>query len=898
MDLGSDRIRATLTMGLSPGTKLASYEILSLAGEGGMGEVYRARDTRLGRDVAIKTLPATLARDAERLARFEREARLLAALNHPGIATLYGVEEHDETPYLVMELVEGETLAERIGRGPLAVDDTLALFGRIAEALEAAHEKGIIHRDLKPANIKITPEGQVKVLDFGLAKALVETDAPSDLSQSPTFALEGTQAGMILGTAPYMSPEQARGKAVDRRTDIWAFGCVLFEALCGKKAFDGETVTDVFADIVKNEPAWERLPSTTPWRVRELLQRCLRKDPRHRLREIGDARLALEDAAVEPEPRTAPGERGPRRLPAYAAFALAGALVSGVAVWALTRPGPAAVKRLAIQLPPIDFLIRGPGSPVVISPDGRSLVCLGMRNGRDQLYLRRLDRLEATPIEHTEGARHPFFSPDGAWLGFYARGALHKVSVDGGLPVKIVDLPPGPAGPPGEASWGDDGFIYYVPTTTSPVFRVPAEGGTPEAVTRLDKEAGEVGHFWPEALPGGRGLLFTVWSGALQTAQVAAQAPGSEGHVLLTPGTQPRLAGADNIVFCQGNALYAARLDTDRMTLRGPPIPVVEAVEVNPSGAAQYTISPRGTLVYVPAQQSVFEGRLAWVDRGGKVMANALTGIASDTTSFRLSPDGKRVVVAFGLPREMWVYHLSGQPPVPLAQGLQPSEPIWDPTGHDIAFTTPTPYSLYRVKADGSSAPVLLAEDLNATPWNWTPDGREILVQAYRKGGSDILAIAADGSREPREVLATDHNEGEPALSPDGRWLAYVSDLTGQGEVWVRAWDGSGAPVRVSREGGQEPQWGPRGRELYFQRLSAIDEPTLFSVALTSGDSLRLSAPRELFSSPFVYLGAPSYAVGADGRFLMGGSGRYLGASQAVVVLDWFSELDRLLAKR
>jgi Tol biopolymer transport system component len=885
-------------MGLSPGTKLASYEILALAGEGGMGEVYRARDTRLGRDVAIKTLPETLAQDAERLARFEREARLLAALNHPGIATLYGVEEHDETPYLVMELAEGETLSERIARGALPVDEALALFRQIAEALEAAHEKGIIHRDLKPANIKMTPDGQVKVLDFGLAKALVETDAPSDLSQSPTFALEGTQAGMILGTAPYMSPEQARGKPVDRRTDIWAFGCVLFEALCGQKAFDGETVTDVFADIVKNEPTWERLPPTTPWRVRELLQQCLRKDPRHRLREIGDARLALEDAAVEPELRPAPGERGPKRAAAYAAFALAGALVSGVAVWALTRPGPPPAKRFAIHLPPIDFLIRGPGSPVVLSPDGARLVCLGMRNGRDQLYLRRLDRLEATPIEHTEGARHPFFSPDGAWLGFYAQGALHKVSLDGGLPVKIVDLPEAVAGPPGAASWSDDGFVYYVPTATSPIFRVAAEGGTPEAVTHLDKEAGEVGHFWPEALPGSQGLLFTVWSGALQTAQIAAQAAGSVDHVLLAPGTQPRSAGPDNIVFCQGNALYAARLDTGRMALRGPPIPVVEAVEVNPSGAAQFTVSPRGTLVYAAAQQSVFEGRLAWVDRGGKVVEDALSGIASDTTSFRLSPDGKRVVVAFGLPREMWVYHLSGQPPVPLAQGLQPAEPIWDPTGHDVAFMTPTPSSLYRVRADGSSEPVLIAEDFDVVPWSWTPDGREILVQANRRGGSDILAIAADGSREPREVLATEHNEWHPSLSPDGRWLAYVSDLTGQGEVWVRSWDGSGAPVRVSREGGQEPQWGPDGRELYFQRLSAGDEPTLFSATLTSNDPLGFSSPRELFMSPFVYLAAPSYAVAADGRFLMGGGGTHLGASEAVVVLDWFSELDRLLANR
>jgi Tol biopolymer transport system component len=778
------------------------------------------------------------------------------------------------------------------------VDDALALFGRIAEALEAAHEKGIIHRDLKPANIKITPDGQVKVLDFGLAKALVETDAPSDLSQSPTFALEGTQAGMILGTASYMSPEQARGKPVDRRTDIWAFGCVLFEALSGKKAFDGETVTDVFADIVKNEPAWERVPSTTPWRVRELLRQCLRKDPRHRLREIGDARLALEDAALEPEPPTAARGRGQRRVPVYAAFALAGALVSGVAVWALMHPGPAPVKRFAIRLPPIDSLIRGPGSPVVLSPDGACLVCLGMRNGSDRLYLRRLDRLEATPIEHTEGARHPFFSPDGAWLGFYAQGALHKVSLDGGLPVKIVDLPEALAGPPGAASWSDDGFVYYVPSATSPIFRVSAEGGTPEPVTRLDKEAGEIGHFWPEALPEGQGLLFTVWSGAIQTAQVAAQAPGSESHVLLAPGTQPRSAGPDNIVFCQGNALYAARLDTGRLVLRGPPIPVVEAVEVNPSGAAQFTISSRGTLVYVPAQQSVFEGRLAWVNRGGSVAGDAVTGIASDTTSFRLSPDGKRVVVAFGLHQEMWVYHLSGQPPVPLAQGMQPSEPTWDPTGHEVGFKTPTPGNLYRVEADGSSEPVLIAEDLEVVPWSWTPDGREILVQASRKGGSDILAIAADGSREPREVLATEHNEWHPSLSPDSRWLAYVSDLTGQGEVWVRSWDGSGAPVRVSRQGGQEPQWGSDGRELYFQRLSAGDEPTLFSATLTSDDPLKFGSPRELFMSPFVYMGAPSYAVTADGRFLMGGGGTHLGASEAVVVLDWFSELDRLLANR
>src|ERR1700739_1123977 len=610
-------------MSVKAGTQLGSYEVVAQIGAGGMGEVYKANDPKLGRDVALKVLPDAFAHDPERLSRFQREAKMLASLNHPNIATIYGLEHSNGTHFLIMELVTGETLADRIKReGPVPLEEALKVAVQIAEALEAAHEKGIIHRDLKPANVKVTPEGKVKVLDFGLAKAFAGDVADSNPSQSPTLSAVATMQGVLLGTAAYMSPEQARGKAVDKRTDIWAFGCVLYELLTGKQAFQGEDITEILAAVVKTEPDWNCLPENTPPSMRMLLGRCLQKDKTLRLRDAGDARIEIHEALVAPAP-SVPMARARSFAVGWTGAAILGLtavvflVIVGIAVWKLkptpTSP-PQPVTRTVINLPQgqqLAGLEIGPA--VVLSPDGTRVAYVAHQSGTQQLYLHAMDSLEFKPVSGTEGAVTPFFSPDGQWLGFFSGGKLKKISVSGGAPITVSESLFS-----GGASWGGQGIIAFTKTAASVLQQVSNEGGTPKDLTRLGK--GETSHRWPEFVADGKGLLFaagpaTNWVNSQIVVQSVAT---GEKRNLVQGGTDPHHELSGHLVYAQGGTLMAVPFDIRRLEVTGAAVPVVEGVLQYPvPGNAQYSISSGGPLIYVSGGVEPAQSRLVWVSRTG-----------------------------------------------------------------------------------------------------------------------------------------------------------------------------------------------------------------------------------------------------------------------------------------
>ncbi|HLE69052.1 MAG TPA: serine/threonine-protein kinase, partial [Vicinamibacteria bacterium] len=584
-------------MTLSPGTRLGPYEIASPLGAGGMGEVFRARDTKLNRDVAIKVLPTAFAQDAERVARFRREAQLLASLNHPNIAAIYGLEESDGVLALALELVEGEDLAERLTRDAIPVDEAVAIAKQIAEGLEAAHEKGIVHRDLKPANLKLTKDGTVKILDFGLAKAYEgEPTTDGALSQSPTMSRQMTEAGVIFGTAAYMSPEQARGGTVDKRADIWAFGVVLFEMLTGKRLFTGETVSDTLAAVLRQEIDWKALPASTPPGLRRLLERCLDRDAKKRLRDIGEARVALEERLGTRD--TVRTSSGMRALPWFLL-----ALVSALALWALWRPAPqpAPPLRLSAELGAAASLATDWGPAAILSPDGRLLAFVASpgTGERPLLHLRRLEQLDAAPLAGTEGARDPFFSPDGEWIAFFADGKLKKVSVSGGAAVTLCDAADERGG-----TWAEDGTIFFTAGGQPGVglSRVSSAGGTPQTLTTPDAASQERTHRWPQALPGGKAVLYTAGStrGNYEDASLVVHSLASDTRkVLHRGGYHGRYLPSGHLVFIHEGTLFAARLDLDRLELTGQPVPVLAGVSANPDNAgAQFAFSQDGTLVY------------------------------------------------------------------------------------------------------------------------------------------------------------------------------------------------------------------------------------------------------------------------------------------------------------
>ena len=879
------------------GRQLGSYKVLSLLGAGGMGEVYEAHDTKLGRNVAIKILPSAFVDDPERLTRFQREARVLASLNHPNIATIHGLEESGGVHYLVMELVSGETLAERVSAGPLGIEAALKICVQIAEALEAAHERGVIHRDLKPANVKVTSEGRVKVLDFGLAKAF-GGDGGLDLSHAPTLTAVGTEDGRILGTPAYMSPEQARGKPVDKRTDIWGFGCLLYELLTGKGAFGGETLSDTIAAVLQREPEWQALPGETPAKVRDLLRRCLQKDTHRRFRDAADIRIEIEETlagfAREGQPNAL---KRPILLDWRRALILSlGTLVLGVvltslAAWNLKPTLPRAVSRSVITLPPGQQLAGlDVGPAVAVSPDGTSLAYVARQGGAQQLYLRPMDNLEAKPISGTEGAIEPFFSSDGLWLGFFADGKLKKVLVSGGATLTLRDavLPYG-------ASWNSRGMIVFGPSGASVLQQVSDAGGTPQLLTRLEK--GEVAHRWPEFLPDGKEVLFAVGTSVPNwtNAQVVVESVGmGKRRNLIQGGTQPRYAPSGHLVYAQGGRLMAVQFNPKRLAITGTAIPVVEGVLQTPGGAAQYSLSATGSLVYVPAALQATQRTLVWVNRNG-----AEQPVASPARAYRnprLSPDGLRVAVEIAdSESQVWLYDLSRETLTPVTSGGSlNSTPVWTPDGKRIAFISNKegPENLFWQLADGSGGLERLttSEDVQI-PMSWSPDGQLLAFsEAIPTTGLDLWVLRL-GDRKAQPFLQTPANEIVPQFSPDGHWLAYMSDESGRNEIYVQSYPGPGGKWQISTEGGTEPVWNRNGRELFYRVGNKM-----MAVEIATHPGFVPGKPRMLFEGPYVAtpFTSPYYDVAPDGqRFLMlkPTEPAQAAPTQINVVLNWFEEL-------
>ncbi len=898
-------------MTLSSGSRLGPYEVLAPLGAGGMGEVYRARDSKLRREVAVKVLPASFSKDPERLARFEREAQLLASLNHPNIGAIYGLEESEGVRFLVLELVLGETLADCFAAGPLPVEEALSVSRQIAEALEAAHEKGIIHRDLKPANVKVTPEGKVKVLDFGLAKAFGVEPSASDLTHSPTVTHEGTREGVILGTAAYMSPEQARGKSLDKRTDIWSFGCVLYETLTGRQTFAGETVSDILAAILGREPDWLALPGTTPPKIRDLLRRCLQKDPARRLRDVGDARIEIEEALAGPEEITpaATSAQRPARWQRALPWGVAGLMVvaAGVAIWSsrrATAPAARPAARLLITLPATESLdlgrYVGERPAVALSPDGRRVVYAASSGGVTRLYMRAMDQLEAMPIAGTEGASGPFFSPDGQWVGFFTPDTLKKVSLIAGTTVSICHVPSVTRG----ASWSPDEVILFTPTPADGLSRVSASGGIPQVVTTPDTKTGELAHLWPEILPGGKTVLFTIRTGrSFDDARIAVQSLESGERRLLEVegGTSAHYAPTGHLVYARGGTLLAVPFDLAQLRVTGRPVPILEGVRVDPtSGAAQFSLSGDGTLVYVRGGAGFPERSLLWVDRRGATRPVMERRLPFQSPSF--SPDAQRLAVTIeGITQDAWVYEL--------ARGIltrltfDPNEefgPIWTPDGKRVTFASyrvgEVP-NLFWKPADGSSAEERLTTTKDVQfPSSWSPDGRVLAFTRVRVPTiieSDIWVLPLSGDRKPQPLVRTPFEEYGAMFSPDGRWIAYVSNESGRNEVYLQPFTGSGGKRQISTDGGTSPVWARSGRELFYRNADKM-----MAVSITTQPAFAAAPPRLLFQGAFEEFGRAdlprNYDIAPDGeRFVMIRSEQQSTPTQLNVVLNWFEELKR-----
>jgi eukaryotic-like serine/threonine-protein kinase len=891
-------------MSLTSGTKLGPYEIQSPLGAGGMGEVYRARDSRLNRDVAIKVLPIIFASDAERMARFQREAQLLASLNHPNIASIYGLEEKDGVRGLVMELVEGPTLAMRVGSGSIPIEEALPIARQIAEALESAHEKGIIHRDLKPANIKLTPDGTVKVLDFGLAKALDSPDSNlADPTNSPTFTA-ATRIGIILGTAAYMSPEQAKGKPVDRRTDIWAFGCVLYEMLTGKPPFAGETITETLAAVVRAEPEWDLLPKTTPLAVRELLRRCLQKDPKERVRDIGDVRIELKQllsgsgttfVPALPEVSSSRGNWLPALPWAIAALAFA----TAIAIWFGSRsraPEQPAVTRFAITLPHFDEF-----GEIAISPDGSTIVFDTLPTGGtlgSQFYLRRLDQLTATPISGTEQGDYPSFSPDGKWLGFTKNASLMKVRLDSGTSQIIC-----PATRAAGVSWADDNTIIFSQVGLG-LFRVSAAGGTPELVAPIGPETGNRDYLTPSVLPGGKFAIVTLGApvaapeSAADVAVVRIDQPGTvpTPRILVQGARLGRYALQGLILFTRGESVFGVPFDLAQQKTTGSPIPVLEKVKVDPDQPyPYYDVSSSGTLAYSPP---VGQTRIpVLVNRKGE--EQQLNAPVHRYWDPQLSPDGKRLALSVeSAPghQNPWIYDLERHTWMRLGfDEREDMSPIWAPDGRHLFYVTNTG-GVFSKMADGSGTeqqiykfkdPLFIA--------SITPDGRTISgEQLHGKLGWDVVVLhlkddgQVDGDAVP--FVSTPALEWRPQFSPDGRWLAYASNEAGNAEIYVQAYPGPGGKWQVSTDGGDEVRWSGNGRELFY-----IHGDTMMAVEVKTMPTFSTGAAHILFKVKYELPGAvTNYAVTPDGqKFIMLKRQADSSPPEVDVVVNWAEELQK-----
>jgi Tol biopolymer transport system component len=880
-------------LSLAAGSRIGPYEILAPVGAGGMGEVYKGRDTRLDRIVAIKVLPAALAKDPHFRDRFEREARAISALDHPRICALYDVGVDDGTAYLVMPFLDGETLAQRMTRGPLPVDESLRFAMEIAEALEAAHARGIVHRDLKPANIKVIGDGSIKVLDFGLAKEVVPS--ATSLSLSPTFTAGATQAGMILGTAAYMSPEQARGETVDERADIWAFGCVWYEMLTAQQVFGGPTLTDTLAAIVRGDPDWSRLPPGVPSGVVRMLRRCLAKDVRNRFRNIADVRIGILDMPAD-MPSAEPVTMRSRR-PIMVAAAVVGAVLGAAAATALLRRGsepPSQIvsgRPIRLTMPLADGerlggaqdAPLGVGRPsIAISRNGRMVAYVAVRDAVSRLYVRPMDQGTARVLGGTEGASSPFFSPDGQWVAFFADTKLKKVSLLGGDPIVVCD-----ARNPMGGSWGDDNDIVFGNAEASRLARVAATGGTVRTVSPAGQP---YTYTWPDLLPDGKNVLVTRDAGkfggeawrlsvvSLETGQTRDLVDGLGGRYL-DPGF---------IVFVRGTTLMAATFDPSRGV--GTPVPLVNEQRRDTFGA-QFALSREGSLVYATGTESV-TSNFVWVDRRGK--ATALPDLAPRTYgTFRISPEGGRLAVqTTGGTADVWTFDFDRAAFARLTTSANNAFPSWTHDGRGLTFASDRSGTLMMLSqpADGSRDAQVLAGSEGATPEEWSPDGRILAFDRFgAETGTDLWLLPMDGDRLPRAFLQTPYEEWGLRFSPDGRWVAYVSDESGRYEVYVRPFPGPGGKYQISSEGGEEPVWHPNGRELIFR-----NGQKWMGVAVGTEAGFSAQTPQKIFEGPYINVAGFSYDIAHDGsRFLVLKGQEQPPVSSLNIVIDWIDEVRR-----
>ena len=911
-------------MTLAPGTRLGPYEVTALIGVGGMGQVYRARDTKLNRDVALKVLPDSFASDPDRLVRFTREAQTLASLNHPNIAHIHGLEESGGVRALVMELVEGEDLSQRIARGAMPIDEALPIAKQIAEALEAAHEQGIIHRDLKPANIKVRPDGTVKVLDFGLAKAMELVGAMSPhASQAPTITTPAmmTGVGMILGTAAYMSPEQARGKAVDKRSDIWAFGCVLYEMVTGRRAFDGEDVADTLAAVLRGAPDWTGVPANVPPAIVALMRGCLDKDRRRRIGDLSTARFIIDHAGYATAAVPAP-PASPMRRTASAGVAVAVAVIAASMAWILK---PASVPslplvRFTIPLPMGDRFSNTGVHVVALSADGSRLAY----TANQRLYLRTMDQLEATPVRGTEGTdasagRSPFFSPDGRWIGFWQGGQLKKVSITGGAPLVLCA-----AENPFGVSWTSDNTILYGQSEqgagkgAAGIWRVSSEGGKPERLVTVG--AGEVAH-GPQLLPGGRAILFTLARfGDWDTAQIVIH-PLDAGNrrVVLERGTDARYVPTGHLVYALDGTVLAVPFDVTMLAVTGAAIPVVEDVAQGDL-PAHFAISSQGALVYVPSDAvggpQQLQRTLVWVDRQGR--EDPIKGVPPRVYFYpRLSPDGTRVALDVrDQERDIWIWDLARETLTRLTFGPTFEQyGVWTPDGKTVIYTSGklgspyAPRSLFRRPSDGTGVVEQLTQGTVAQfPSTVTPDGTALIFRqdttaptVGRPPGMDLVLLPLEGERRSRPLAQTDFNELNAELSPDGHWLAYESNESGRYEIYVRPFPNVETGKRqISTNGGTQPLWARNEQELFYESMGA-----LMRVPLKMGSIFETGTPRKVLDAPSLVrtpgLGlGRMYDVSLDGqRFLMikeiAGVNQASPSARLVLVQNWTEELKRLV---
>ncbi len=900
------------------GETLANYKILDKLGEGGMGEVWRAQDTTLGREVAIKVLPEAFTADDDRLARFEREARVLATFNHPRIAGIYGLEDVDGRKLLVMQLAEGETLAERIDRGPIPLESALKIALQIAEGLEAAHDKGIIHRDLKPANITLNGKGEVTILDFGLAKALDDSDSASGsnpgLSLSPTLTAGMTTVGVLLGTAAYMSPEQARGENADRKADVWAFGIVLMEMLTGNRVYAGKTLSDTLAGVLAREPEWENLPTDTPKKIHKLLERCLEKESTERLQAIGEARIAIEHFLRDPSadeiiPETGAASPGAvKRLLPWAAAAVMAVALAGAAVFWPRGAADEPIMRLEVKVSD-DPIFVDLGASVELSPDGTKIVYATDGDDGRTLSVRSLDQLEGTPLVNGSSQNqpyHPFFSPDGQWVGFVTPAELKKVPITGGTPITLCKVNRARG-----ASWGPDNTIVFAPNRTSGLFKVSAAGGEPIPVTTLDAEEDEAAHYWPQVVPGGK-VIFTVLyqgSGVADDGVIeSVDLETGERKILHRGGAYGRWVPSGHLVYVRENTLFAMTFDIDKMEPTGSPSPMVQGVTANSgNGGAQMSFSQTGTLAYVSGVIGVPEYPVMQMDRQG--LTSMLWDEPGTYANPKLSPDGRRLslTVLRDGNWDVWIYDLDREVATRLTfnEGYD-GDQVWSPDGNYLSYSsdeggTENPF---RKRADGSGEAVRLA-DLPHAFWgtSWTPDGKWILGE-IQADTFDLWAVPADGEGEPVEYLATQFFDRFPSVSPDGNWVAYMSDESGRPEIYVRPFPAAAGKWQVSDGGGSWPAWARDGSEIIFRSADG-----LMAAPVSTGDgTFRAGRPQQLAQGGFsgdqvgiavsgsIFSDFDPMPDGENFVVLLGGEGKGL-QSNVTLITNWFDVLEENLPR-